>query len=65
MVPYGPPSSSSGSLSLLIVTPPSAGHVFMREPLVTVDGKDVSGWGWKFHDQMRYGYDCAENVEGW
>ena len=30
-----------------------------------MDGKDVSGWGWKFHGQMRCGYDYAKSVEGW
>jgi len=43
-----------------------ASHVaFAREPLVVVDGKDISRWGWKFHGQMRCGYDCTKSVEGW
>jgi len=43
-----------------------AGHVaFAREPLVAVDGKDIFGWGWKFHGQVRCGYDCAKSVKGW
>jgi len=42
------------------------GHVaFARKPLVAMDGKDISGWGWKFHGQMRCGYDRAKSVEGW
>jgi len=41
-----------------------AGHVaFADEPLVAMNGKDVAGWGWKFHGQMSSEDDSAKSVE--
>jgi len=42
-----------------------AGHVaFPCQALVVVYGQDVSGWGRKFHGQVRGGDDCAKGIEG-